>query len=68
MRYLKFTIDGTENVKSFKNSDTLPAIGTFQYNSYDIEVSECSYKEKYCIWRRGKNKYTDVVSRFIRKD
>ena len=67
MRYLKFVINGVENVKSFKNSDSSPEVGVFQYGEHEIKISECSCQEKYCIWRRGKNKYTDVVSRFVKE-
>lgn len=67
MRYYKFVINGVENVKSFKNSDSSPGVGVFQYGEHKIKISECSYKEKYCIWRRGKNKYTDVISRFVKE-
>lgn len=49
MRYYKFVINGVENVKSFKNSDSPPEVGVFQYGEHKIKISECSYKEKYCI-------------------
>lgn len=29
MRYYKFVINGVENVKSFKNSDSPPEVGVF---------------------------------------
>ena len=67
MRYLKFVINGVENVKSFKNSDSSPEVGVFKYDEHNIKISECSYKEKYWILRRGKNKYTDVISRFVQE-
>lgn len=46
MRYLKFVINGVENVKSFKNSDSSPEVGVFQYGEHEIKISECPYKEK----------------------
>lgn len=45
MRYYKFVINGVENVKSFKNSDSPPEVGVFQYGEHKVEISECSYKE-----------------------
>lgn len=45
MRYLKFVINGVEDVKSFKNSDSSPEVGVFQYGEHKIKISECSYKK-----------------------
>ena len=55
MRYLKFVVGNNEIVRGFKNSENSPVVGTIHYDGYDIEISECSYKEKYRIWRRRKS-------------
>lgn len=67
MRYLKFVVGNNEVARSLKNSEDMPVVGTVHYNGYDIEISECSYKEKYRIWRRRKCWLSDVVSRFIKE-
>lgn len=67
MRYLKFVVGNNEVARGFKNSEDMPVVGTVHYNGYDIEISECSYKEKYRIWRRRKCWLSDVVSRFIKE-
>lgn len=38
MRCLKFVVDGIENVKSFKNSDSSPEVGVFQYGEHKIKI------------------------------
>ncbi len=67
MRYLKFVIGDNEVARAFKNNESLPALGTVHYNGYDIEISECSYKEKYRIWRRRKCWLSDVVSKYLKE-
>lgn len=37
MRYYKFVINGVENVKSFKNSDSPPEVGVFQCGEHKIK-------------------------------
>lgn len=67
MRYLKFAVGNNEVARGFKNSESMPVVGTVRYDGYDIKISECSYKEKYRIWRRRKNWLSDVVSKFIKE-
>lgn len=67
MRYLKFVVGNNEVARGFKNSESMPVVGTVHYDGYDIKISECSYKEKYRIWRRRKNWLSDVVSKFIKE-
>lgn len=67
MRYLKFVVGNNEVARSLKNSEDMPVVGTVHYNGYDIEISECSYKEKYRIWRRRKCWLSDIVSKYLKE-